>query len=63
MTSTPMATPWASIVLLVVGLALFYAAAATDTAPATRLRRPLSRLLFLLSGVALAGSVMVGVVG
>lgn len=63
MDQTPMPTPWGSIILLIVGLALFYAAAATDTGPATRLRRPVSRLLFLLSGASLAGSVIAGVLG
>lgn len=61
MDQTPTATPWASIILLAIGLALFYAAAATDTGPATRLRRPLSKLLFLLSGASLAGSVVAAV--
>jgi hypothetical protein len=63
MDQTPIATPWASILLLIMGVALFSAAAATDTGPANRLRRPLSRLLLLLSGASLVGSVIAGVLG
>ena len=61
MNQTPPGTPWSSILLLVLGLALFYAAGATDTGPPVRFRRPLTRLFVLLSGASLAGAVVAGV--
>ncbi len=61
MDQAPLATPWASIGLMVLGLALFYAAAAIDTGPPVRFRRALTRLLVLLSGASLVGAVVSGV--
>lgn len=61
MDQAPLTTPWASIGLMVLGLALFYAAAAIDIGPPVRFRRALTRLLVLLSGATLAGAVVTGV--
>ena len=61
MNSTPPTTPWASLGLWVLGLALVWAAIMTDTGSPNVLGRALTRLLTVLGGVSLASAVIVGV--
>ena len=57
----PPPTPWASIGLLVLGVALVGLAARADTSPHRRAGRRLALVLFVIGVASLVASVLVGI--